>query len=66
MSNTTTRRITTAVASALLGGALAAGAGIGWDATGNGIGWDSAGHTTVAQAAAPTKGSVVANGIGWD
>ncbi|MFE0704813.1 hypothetical protein [Streptomyces sp. NPDC058872] len=54
---TTTRRLATAVASALLGGALAAGAGIGWD---------SAGAEAVTQAAALTKGSVVANGIGWD
>ncbi|MCX4691695.1 hypothetical protein [Streptomyces sp. NBC_01408] len=47
----TTRRITTVIASALLGGALAAGTGIGWDA---------------APASVSAKGSVVTNGIGWD
>ncbi|MCJ1677702.1 hypothetical protein MTF65_10195 [Streptomyces sp. APSN-46.1] len=47
----TSRRLTTAIVSALLGGALAVGNGIGWD---------------VAPASVSASGSVVSNGIGWD
>ncbi|MEU9109871.1 hypothetical protein AB0D54_37215 [Streptomyces xanthophaeus] len=47
----TSRRITTAIATALLGGALAAGTGFGWD---------------TAPADVTAMGAVVSNGFGWD
>ncbi|WP_190344495.1 hypothetical protein [Streptomyces venezuelae] len=49
----TSRRLTTAIFSTLLGGALYINTGIGWD-------------VAPASAAPAPHGSVVSNGIGWD